>query len=230
MTPAELLQREISRDGARPFLTWYDDSASARIELSVATTANWVAKIAGWLTDEYDVSPGDLVTVALPLHWQTPCVLLAVWTCGGTVSLDPDAQLTIGTAPPADVVVEPDPMGMGLSRLVAAQPDQFVAGSPPDPSQLALRTGDRAWTHGELAAAAAHTAARHRIDRLSRVLSTLAFDTVDGIDAGLLAPLSAGGSVVLVSNRDDDALPDRCATERVTHTAGVKVPGIARLD
>jgi len=62
------------------------------------------------------------------------------------------------------------------------------------------------------------------------VLSTLSYDTADGLDAGLLAPLAAGGSVVLVSNADEARFTDRCAAEHVTQTAGAAVAGLSRLD
>jgi uncharacterized protein (TIGR03089 family) len=231
VTPADLLRRELSRDGARPLLTWYDDdpAANARVELSVATTANWVAKIAGFLTEEHDVEPGAVVTVDLPLHWQTACVLLAVWSCGGAVDLDGSGDLSIGAAPTDDVVVPPDAMGMRLSRLVAAQPDQFAPVVPVDGDALALRTAERRWTQAELVAAATHAAEHHVFDRMTRVMSTLPLDTTDGLGAGLLTPLAAGASVVLVSNPDETQLAQRCATEHVTHTAGVSVPGVGRL-
>jgi uncharacterized protein (TIGR03089 family) len=232
VTPADLLRRELSRDGARPLLTWYDDdpAESARIELSVATTANWVAKLAGFLTDEHDIESGVAVRVELPLHWQTACVLLAIWSCGAAVTLDADADLTIGTSPDGDVVLAVDPMGVGLSQLVAAQPDVFMPPVPVDAGAPALHDGSRGWTHGELGDAAAHAALHHHIDDASRVLTTMAFDSVDGIDAGLLAPLAAGASAVLVRNADPARLAQRCATENVTHTAGVAVAELARLD
>lgn len=230
MTPADLLQRELAHDGARPLLTWYDDAAGARVELSVATTANWVAKIAGLLVDEHDVEADVVVTVDLPLHWQTACVLLAVWSCGGAVALDGGSDLTIGTSTGSDLVVQPDPMGAGLSRLVGAQPDHFAPAMPVEGDATALRSGAREWTHDALGDAATHAATHHLLDRTARVLSTMSLDTVDGIDAGLLAPLAAGASVVLVSNADDSVLVQRCATEHVTHTAGVAVPDVVRLD
>ena len=230
MTPAALLQRELDVDGARPLLTWYDDKSGARVELSVATVANWVAKIAGLLADEHDVEPGVVVDVSLPLHWQTACVLLAVWSCGGAVALDSEGDLTVGVSAASDVVVQPDPMGVGLSRLVAAQPDQFRPIVPVAGDEPALRSGAREWTHDGLGEAATHAATHHLLDRSARVLSTMGLDSVDGIDAGLLAPLAAGASIVLVSNADGSVLEQRCATERVTHTAGVAVPDVVRLD
>jgi uncharacterized protein (TIGR03089 family) len=229
VTPADLLHRELTRDGARPLLTWYDDSVGARVELSVATTANWVAKLAGFLTEEHDVEGGLVVRVDLPLHWQTACVLLAVWSCGGAVTLDSDADLTIGTSADSDVVVVVDPMGAGLSRLVAAQPDQFQPVIPVDAQACALRSGARTWTHAELGDAATHAAVHHGFTGATRVLSTLPLDTTDGVGSGLLTPLAASASAVLVSNPDEPGLAQRCATERVTHSAGVSVPGVVRL-
>ena len=61
------------------------------MELSATTLANWVAKSANLLQDEFDIGPGSTVAVALPVHWQTAAVLLAVWSCGATV-LDTAAE------------------------------------------------------------------------------------------------------------------------------------------
>jgi uncharacterized protein (TIGR03089 family) len=229
VTPADLLHREVARDGARPLVTWYDDRAGARVELSVVTTANWCAKIAGLLTDEYDAEPGVVVTVDLPLHWQTACVLLAIWVCGAAVAIGDTGDVRIAASGDADIVVAPDPMGVGLSRLVGGQPDDFVPLVPVDPSTLALRLRGSEWTHEQLAASAHHAATHHELGRQARVLSTMSYDNVDGLDAGLLAPLAAGGAVVLVSNPDESRLADRCAHEKATHTAGVNVMALPRL-
>jgi uncharacterized protein (TIGR03089 family) len=229
VTPAGLLDREVARDGARPLVTWYDDRAGARVELSVVTTANWCAKIAGLLTDEYDAEPGVVVTVDLPLHWQTACVLLAIWVCGAAVAIGDTGDVRIAASGDADIVVAPDPMGVGLSRLVGGQPDDFVPLVPVDPSALALRLDDREWTHETLAAAAQHAVDHYQLGRDARVLSTMSYDSADGLGVGLLAPLAGGGSVVLVSNADETKLADRCAHEKVTHTAGVNVKSLPRL-
>jgi uncharacterized protein (TIGR03089 family) len=83
--PAELLTAALRRDAAAPLITFYDDATDERVELSAATLANWVAKTANLLQDEFDVGPGSTVAVALPVHWQTAAVLLAVWSCGAAV-------------------------------------------------------------------------------------------------------------------------------------------------
>ena len=219
MSVADLVARELRRDGARPFLTWYDDASGDRVELSIATTANWAAKIANHLSDAEDVQPGDDVVVDPSAHWTAAMVLLGAWSAG--------AHVLFGG--PALLEFDRDAMGLGLSRLVGGQPDEIVMATCPH-AEPALTIGSRTWSHTELAAAAEHVVRHHGLDAHTRVLSTLPYDAVDGLDAGLLGPLAAGGSIVLVSNADNSKLPERCATERVTHTAGVDVPGLSRLD
>lgn len=212
-TPSDLLARQLSRDGSRPLFTCYDDESGERVELSVATTANWVAKTANYLVDEHGIDSGDVVLVRLPLHWQTAIVLLASWAAGARVAFDGEAVVTFATPDfeAAGDVVELSlaPMGVDFSRLVAAQPDAFA---PIDPS------GD------DLVDAAA-------IDLPSgaRVLTVLPYDSADGISYGLIAPLAVDGSVVLVRNADGSKLADHAATERVTHTLGVDIPGLPRV-
>jgi len=140
-----------------------------------------------------------------------------------------DGDVRVGGSGDADVPVQPDPMGMSLSRLAAAQPDDFTPVVPVDEGTLALRLAGREWAHDELADAAVEAAGHHGMTGTSRVLTTAGYHTVDGLDAGLLVPLAAGGSVVLVTSADSTRLADRCATENVTHTAGVTVPGLDRL-
>jgi hypothetical protein len=218
VTIADLLARELRSDGARPFLTWYDDTDGSRVELSVATTSNWAAKIANHLVDELDVQPGDDVVVDPVLHWSTAVVLLGVWTAGGHVRF--------GGAPALEFA--PDPMGLGLSQLVAGQPDELLM--PVHVlTEPALTMDSRTWSHEELGHAASHGAQRHGLDSSSRVLSVLGYDTVDGLDAGLLVPLAKGASVVLVCRADVATIEDKVAAERVTHTAGIDVAGVVRM-
>jgi uncharacterized protein (TIGR03089 family) len=89
--PGDLLAAVVRRNAAAPLLTAYDDATGDRVELSAATLANWVAKTANLLQDEFDVGPGSTVAVALPVHWQTAAVLLAAWSCGAAV-LDTAAE------------------------------------------------------------------------------------------------------------------------------------------
>jgi len=111
----------VRRDAAAPLITFYDDATDERVELSAATLANWVAKTANLLQDEFDVGPGSTVAVALPVHWQTAAVLLAVWSCGAAV-LDAATE-DEGTLAGVDVVLaSPD-------RLAAHEEAREAAGT-----------------------------------------------------------------------------------------------------
>jgi uncharacterized protein (TIGR03089 family) len=223
-TPADLLADALRRDGARPLLTAYDDNTGERVELSVATTANWVAKTANFLVDELGVEPGDTVGVVLPLHWQTAVVVLACWSAGAVVAWEVDAECAAAFTDEARaetvrsrlaggelVTLSLGPMGADFSRLVASQPDGFVA--------LDASGADvvEAFTSLDLPPGA-------------RVLTVLPLDDADGLGGGLIGPLSVEGSIVEVSNADTDRLAERCRVERVSHTVGVDVPGLPRLD
>lgn len=217
MTVPALLAAELRRDGARPLLTWYDDATGERIELSVATAANWAAKTANLLADEYGVEPGDPVSLVPADHWLTIVAALGAWTAGACVVVGGEA---------GDVSLPGDPSL--FMAAVLPQPDGLLA-PPVEPATAALRADGREWTALELATAAAHGVHEHGLPAGVRVLSTLPLDSVDGVDASLLAPLAAGGSVVWCVNADASGLADRAATERVTHTAGCDVDGLPRL-
>lgn len=217
MTPSELLAAEVERDGARPLFTFYDDSAGARVELSVATTANWVAKTAGFLVDEYDVQPGDDVVVRLPLHWQAAVVVLACWAVGGRLAFDGDGVVTFAHADDTSqsddntiVRLALDPMGADFSALVAAQPDRLAAVTP---------SGD------DVVAAAATD-----LPAGARVLTIADYDRPGALSYGLVSPLVVQGSVVMLAHHDADRLAEHAVTERATHSFGATVPGVHRLD
>ncbi|MFF0964116.1 TIGR03089 family protein [Streptomyces sp. NPDC003703] len=244
-TPADLLRSALAADPGRPLVTFYDDATGERVELSVATFANWVAKTANLLQGDLAAGPGDRVALLLPVHWQTAVWLLACASVGAVADVG-------GNPGAADVVVSgPDTLeaaracsgeriALALRPLggrfpqppagfadyaveVPGQGDRFAPFAPVDPEEPAL-----------IVAGAEHTAAdvveRARADasRLgltgpgSRLLSGLAYDTWEGLSAGLYAPLASGGSVVLcrhLDRLDETALAQRIETERVTATA-----------
>jgi len=209
-----LLAAEVRRDGARPFLTWYDDATGERIELSVVTLANWAVKTANLLADEHSLEPGDGVRLSPADHWLSFVAALGAWQLGACV--DSDAALDVPGDPAA------------FTASVLPQPDAPTTGPVP-PATPALRSGGRTWTAAELADAAHRAAAQHGVGRGARILSTYALDTVTGLDASLAVPLAAGGSVVMVTNADPDRLADRARMERATHTAGCDAGGLPRL-
>jgi uncharacterized protein (TIGR03089 family) len=213
-TPADLLAHELRVDGSRPLLTYYDDASGERVELSVATTANWVAKTAHFLVDEHGIDPGDLVTVRLPLHWQTAVVLLACWSAGAQVSFEAGGVVSFATpdrtADGETVVLSLAPMGVDFSALVAAHPDAF---DPLDPS-------------GEDLVEATAIDLPHG----ARVLTVVPYDGAGAISHGLIAPLAVSGSVVLVGHVDASMLAAHADAERITHTLGIDVNKLPRLD
>jgi len=81
-TPYELLGEYPDR--TRPMVTHYDGPDS-RIELSVASVANAVAKASSMLRDGLGLAPGAVVSVDLPRHWQLPVWVLAALSVGATV-------------------------------------------------------------------------------------------------------------------------------------------------
>jgi uncharacterized protein (TIGR03089 family) len=255
--PRGLLASALNRDPARPLLTQYDDATGERVELSAVTLDNWVAKTANLLQDEFDVGRGSTVAVALPVHWQTAAVLLAVWSCGGTVVdtaaeddgrlADTDVVLAEQDRLPAleDAGIEEllglslHPLGMGMAGYVGAARDfalevraygdTFFPFEEPDPAAPGLFVGAIELTLGGLAEAAAELAGRLGLVSGDRVL----VDDRTALEAGpvvwLLAPLSAGASIVLCRNARPDRLPARAAAERVTATLGCRVDGVRDL-
>jgi uncharacterized protein (TIGR03089 family) len=256
-TPAALLAARLRRDAATPLVTSYDDATGEQVELSAATLANWVAKTANLLQDEFDVTTGSTVAVALPVHWQTAAVLLGVWACGATV-LDTAAE-DDGRLDDADVVLaaqdrlapleEQDlpellglslhPLGMGMAGYsgpardfaleVRAHGDVFVPWQQPDPAAPGLVLGGLELTLGGLVSTARELAGRLGLTEGDRVLVDDRTAAEAGPVAWLLAPLAAGASLVLVRSPDEGQLPGRAATERVTATLGRTIEGIREL-
>ncbi len=99
-------------DRTRPLVTHYD-GADSRIELSVASVANAVAKAASMLRDGLGLPPGAVVSIDLPRHWQLPVWVLAALSAGATVGRDLAASASL--AAPIDVrIVGPQ----GLAAIV----------------------------------------------------------------------------------------------------------------
>lgn len=224
-----LLDPILAADPAGPRITWYDDATGARIELSTLTLANWAAKTANMIRDEFGVLPGGRVVVLLPAHWQSAAALLGVWWAGCEVVLapDPDADLALVTPDRLDDVAS-------IAEVAALSLDAFGAPVPDLPPGitdyathvrmhgdrfLASGSGDAALDGRTIAAVLAdaqQAATRSGISASDRVLSSRNWSTPDDLVDGLLAVLAAGASLVQVDNPDPAALERRVASERVT--------------
>ena len=225
MSLTEQLFRPYLTNPARPLITHYDDATGSRVELSAATLANWAAKTANWLTEEYDVEPGDPVAVVLPAHWQTAGVLLGAWWCGAHVIAAPADALVTLTGPSDTVTtggvlarVSLHPMGMGLGSVDSIDDavDYIAEARVHGDQYLALQDvpGTTPALEGSTVDEVVTAARDATIPGGARVLSTLDWTVPTGVMNGFLAVLAAGGSLVQVSN--PARLDDHRAAERTT--------------
>jgi uncharacterized protein (TIGR03089 family) len=214
----ELFAAAVRRDGGAPFLTYYDDASGERIELSAVTTANWVAKTANLLVDEYDLEAGETVAIGLPPHWLGVVWALSTWSVGaaltsgtGTLAITgPDFAVrgereTVASAllPLGGRFREPLPDGIqDYGAEVYNHPDFFQPFSPPAPDSPAYDE----LTHSDL------------IDQAEavtdRILVTRTLTDREGVRL-LTGVVAGGGSIVLCRNLDPAKLERRVADEKV---------------
>jgi uncharacterized protein (TIGR03089 family) len=233
-----LLTAALRTEPARPFATFYDFATGERVELSVTTYANWVAKTAGLLQDELDGERGGLVLVDLPTHWLGAVWLGAAWSAGMAVTDDPslrdEADVVVcgpdgvptyaGSAGRVPVVAlslrplggrftEPLPPGvLDYGAVALAQPDTFVAYDPPAPSDAGWRAAEDTVSQAELASeavAAGVVAPRGRLLTDVNPVGRWGCRT-------LLGPLALGAGCVWVRHHHARQWLDVAAQERAT--------------
>ncbi|OIK07369.1 TIGR03089 family protein [Streptomyces monashensis] len=241
-TPADLLASALAADPGRPLVTFYDDATGERVELSVATFANWVAKTANLLQGELSVEPGDRVALLLPAHWQTAVWLLACASVGALADVggEPSAADVVVSGPDSldaaracrgeRIALALRPLGgrfpqppdgfLDYAVEVPGQGDRFVPFAPVDADAPALIVAGAEFSAAEVVQKAVADAAELELTGPgSRLLSGLPYDTWEGLSAGLFSPLASGGSVVLCRHPDrlgEEALAQRIESERVT--------------
>lgn len=243
-TPADLLRSALAADPARPLVTYYDDATGERVELSVATFANWVAKTSNLLQDGLSAEPGERVALLLPAHWQTAVWLLACSSVGVVADVGGDPALADHVVAGPDRLDEGrtcrgDRLALSLAPLgrrfpappegyddyaveVPTQGDVFRPYVPVDADAPALTVAGAELTAGDIVERAQADARRRGLREGSRMLSGLGYDTWEGLSAGLYAPLAAGASVVLCRNLGllpAEALEKRVESERITDRA-----------
>lgn len=217
-TLPELFTAAVRRDAASPFLTYYDDTSGERIELSALTTANWVAKTANLLADEFELEPGETVAIDLPPHWLGVVWALSTWSTGAAVTTGQGdlavtgpglgargRRDTLATAllPLGGRFTEPLPAGVhDYGAEVYNHPDVYIPLDPPTPGSPAY--DDR--THADLIDTSAPIA--------ERVLTTADLAGPAGIGT-LVGVIRGGGSIVLCRHLDQDRLARRIADEKV---------------
>lgn len=221
---ATVLRIRLAHDPGRPLLTFYDDDTGERVELSVTSFANWVAKTANLITDELMLDPGDTLLVDLPTHWLGPVWLGAAWTAGLEVSFDPTGPADAVVCGPASLerhapgnaaipVVACALLPMGV-RFAEALPDGVLDYGVLWPGQSDLYAGSGSTpSAGDLAAVAEGQAAD--LPGEVRLLTDLNPCTEAG-RASLLGPLVAGGSTIWVAHPDPGSWSSRATQERAT--------------
>jgi uncharacterized protein (TIGR03089 family) len=230
-----LLDAALAGDPSRPFVTYYGDGTGERVELSVTTLANWVAKTCGLLVDGLGLEAGDRVRLDLPRHWQTPVWALAAWQVGLVVDLDGDlasARLAVcgpdglAAALAAEDVVAlslrpmgaPFPPGelpphvLDYGREVGGYADYF-AGPEIDEAAAAAEVAGRSYSLDDLRETAAGLAARWGLGARGRLHVSTPLEPLTELLAQTLTPLGVDGSVVLGG-------ADRGESERTTAEAG----------
>ncbi len=226
----ELLDPILRTDPAGPRMTYYDDSTGERVEVSTVTLANWAAKTANLLRDEFALEPGARISVLLPAHWQTAAVLLGAWWAGAHVLLEAqeDVELALVHGDRIDEAGDvPEILALSLDSFGKPVPDLpmgvtdyatsvRVHGDQFSPSGQEGALGGR--NVKEVIAAARERAQAHSLSAEDRVLSSLTWNTADELIDGLLSVLVVGGSLVQVANADDSKTERRTATEKVTKT------------
>ncbi|MGN6608429.1 MAG: TIGR03089 family protein [Jatrophihabitans sp.] len=222
-TPEGCFAALMARDPSRPFVTHYDEATGGRVELSVKSTANWVAKTHHLLGTELGLSVGDVASVQLPADWLSLPVLLGCLSAGLALTPADDAAASVAFVAPGasasalDVyAVAPQPTGAPDDYIGAVRPQadawasvQSPAG-PDDPCLPGL-------TRGEVVARARVRASELGLDDGARVLTTRAWTSADDWIDTVVAPLVVGGSLVLLTGPADDALvARRVGQERAT--------------
>lgn len=212
-------------DVAAPFVTWVGD-AGARTELSLRTYENNVAKAANLLRDDADATPGTVVALRLPLHWQTAVWLGACALVGASAVLDGDpsaADVSVVGPGALDLPAAPlalatalHPLGMPFPPGTALPPgvldaalevrahgDRFAAYDDVEPSTEWLEVSGRTLGQAEALEAAAALAAGHGLAEGGRLLVTASRLDERAALALVAVPLVLHGSVVLLDDPAD---------------------------
>jgi uncharacterized protein (TIGR03089 family) len=209
-------------------LTYYDRATGERTELTAAELGDHAAAVAALLTQGCGLGAGSSVAVRLAPHWQTAAILLGSWAAGLEVSVQAWATAGLGDPPPAtdaafvsadrarSFLEEPPDaghrfvVGLGADETVPGGYRDFGAGIRPyadaAPPRVEVGPADAAGvdgtTYGQLREIAAGIAAARGIGKGDRVV--IRAESTEQPVGWLLAPLSAGASIVLCAGFHED--------------------------
>jgi uncharacterized protein (TIGR03089 family) len=234
LTFAAVLADRLRREPGRPLVTFYDEVTGERVELSVTTYANWVAKAGSLLVDELGLERGDTLRVDLPPHWLTPVFLGAAWSAGLVVT-DADEPVAVvcgpdtverwaGDAPERVVLAcslrpmgvrfaEPLPPGVhDVGLEIWSQPDAFTPWDPPTADDPAVEVAGTTSTQSQLWEAATAGALITDGGRLLVAASPASPPEL----ATFVEPLAKSGSIVLVTRAGPERLEAIAVAEHTT--------------
>ena len=225
------------RDPAQPLLTLYD--GPARVELSGATTANWVAKSANLLVD--GLGGPQRVGLLLPLHWQTVALLLAGVASGAAVVVAADAGELAGcdaafTTPEAAEAA----LDAGVDDVLALSGHPLGAPCGPLPALVTdyareVPSYGDGWSGPRPDAPVVEAGGSPVVDlpdlgltSADRVVFASTVGSPDGV-ARLLSVLRSGAALVLVPDLSSVDLDRIARDEKATAAQGVTVAGLRSL-
>lgn len=219
-----LLKPLLASDPASPRLTVYDEDRGTRMEFSAQTLDNWAAKVANMLEEEFDLAAGDAVLIDLAPSWQSAVIALGAYNAamvpGFAVEGDAGASAStcsiVFTSPeraalwaetPDVVVVSDDPFGRGVVEAGGELPAGTVDFGPTVRFYGDAYFGDSPdlgqYTRTEFGP--------------NRYLSA-PWTSAEEFEEYVLAPLAAGGSVVVAAGLIPAERVDRIVeAEKVTH-------------
>lgn len=214
----ELLAHLLSTDPSAPRLTVYNESTGARLDFSAVTLDNWAAKVGNMLLEELDLGAGSRIVLDLPVSWQAVAIVLGALAADVEWGLDGEGDVVF-TSPESHgqwqasgmdiVLVTDDPFGRGVVESGGTLPTGAIDFGP-----TVRFYGDDFF--GPAPALIDVVVAPGEPERL---LST-GWTSKEGLVRTVLAPLSAGGSAVVVAGMVDAGRLDEIAeAEKVTARA-----------
>ncbi|WP_311342054.1 TIGR03089 family protein [Corynebacterium riegelii] len=208
----------LMQDPASPRLTVYDEALGTRMEFSGQTLENWANKVANMLIEEFDVEPGSQVHIDLPASWQSAAIALGTYNARAlplfdaplsppTVTFTTTERASLWTEVPDVVVVSNDPFGRGVVESGGELPFGTVDFGP-----TVRFYGDQ--YYGESADLSDFARAEFGPHRYLANPWT----TREEFEYNVLAPLAAGGSVVVATGLiPAERLDHITQVEKVTH-------------
>ncbi|MDO4630726.1 MAG: TIGR03089 family protein [Corynebacterium sp.] len=236
----DLLAKILALDPTTPRLTVYNEQTGARLDFSGITLDNWTAKVANMLLEELDLDEDSLIGIHLQPGWQAVTIALGALAADVGISLTSlDSLIESRSSPETDetdkadeadvlflppeaftdapctdstadiVIVTDDPFGRGVVETGGELPEGAIDFGP-----TVRFYGDNFFPQTRELAAFLEEPNPFTPD--SRVLIQGWSDWED-FSRKVLAPLAAGGSVVIVSHADSpERLEQIDVTEKVT--------------